>query len=80
LFSIIFIVVKTLLELFGLEKEEEGSDLPSLRVQTPDGAVMMVPENLLAFVAEVKMTGQLETPREGLMNIAASFPSVMKPR
>jgi hypothetical protein len=26
------------------------------------------------------MTGQLETPREGLMNIAASFPSVMKPR
>jgi hypothetical protein len=26
------------------------------------------------------MTGQLETPREGLMNIASSFPSVMKPR
>jgi hypothetical protein len=26
------------------------------------------------------MIGQLETPREGLMNIAASFPSVMKPR
>jgi hypothetical protein len=26
------------------------------------------------------MTGQLGTPREGLMNIAASFPSVMKPR
>jgi hypothetical protein len=26
------------------------------------------------------MTGQLETLREGLMNIAASFPSVMKPR
>jgi hypothetical protein len=26
------------------------------------------------------MTGQLETPREGLMNIAASFPLVMKPR
>jgi hypothetical protein len=26
------------------------------------------------------MTGQLETPREGVMNIAASFPSVMKPR
>jgi hypothetical protein len=25
------------------------------------------------------MTSQLETPREGLMNIAASFPSVMKP-
>jgi hypothetical protein len=45
-----------------------------------DGAVMMVPENLLAFVDEVKMTGQLETPREGLMNIAASFPLVMKPR
>jgi hypothetical protein len=45
-----------------------------------DGAVMMVPENLLAFVDEVKMTGQLETPREGLMNIAASFSSVMKPR
>jgi hypothetical protein len=45
-----------------------------------DGAVMMVPENLLAFVDDVKMTGQLETPREGLMNIAASFPLVMKPR
>jgi hypothetical protein len=45
-----------------------------------DGAVMMVPENLLAFVDEVKMTSQLETPREGLMNIAASFPSVMKLR
>jgi hypothetical protein len=26
------------------------------------------------------MTGQLETPREGLTNIAASFPSVMKPK
>jgi hypothetical protein len=26
------------------------------------------------------MTGQLGTPREGLMNIAASFPLVMKPR
>jgi hypothetical protein len=26
------------------------------------------------------MTGQLGTPRKGLMNIAASFPSVMKPR
>jgi hypothetical protein len=26
------------------------------------------------------MTGQLETLREGLMNIAASFPSVMKTR
>jgi hypothetical protein len=25
------------------------------------------------------MAGQLETPREGLMNIAASFPSVTKP-
>jgi hypothetical protein len=45
-----------------------------------DGVVMMVLESLLAFVDEVKMTGQLETPREGLMNIAASFPSVMKPR
>jgi hypothetical protein len=45
-----------------------------------NGAVMMVPENLLAFVDEVKMTGQLETPREGLMNIAVSFPSVIKPR
>jgi hypothetical protein len=41
---------------------------------------MMVLENLLAFVDEVKMTGQLETPREGLINIAASVPSVMKPR
>jgi hypothetical protein len=26
------------------------------------------------------MTGQLETPREGLMNIAASFPSITKSR
>jgi hypothetical protein len=26
------------------------------------------------------MTGQLGTPREGVMNIAAIFPSVMKPR
>jgi hypothetical protein len=26
------------------------------------------------------MAGQLKTPREGVMNIAASFPSVMKPR
>jgi hypothetical protein len=26
------------------------------------------------------MTGQLETPREGLMSTAASFPSVTKPR
>jgi hypothetical protein len=35
LFLIIFTMVTTLLELFGLEEEEEGSDLPSLRVQTP---------------------------------------------
>jgi hypothetical protein len=48
--------------------------------QAGDGAVMMVPENLLAFVDEVKMTGQLETSREVLMNIAESFPPVMKPR
>jgi hypothetical protein len=26
------------------------------------------------------MTDQLKTPREGVMSIAASFPSVMKPR
>jgi hypothetical protein len=26
------------------------------------------------------MTGQLGTSREGVINIAASFPSVMKPR
>jgi hypothetical protein len=26
------------------------------------------------------MTGQLGTPREGVKNIAVSFPSVMKPR
>jgi hypothetical protein len=45
-----------------------------------DGTVMMVPKNLLAFVDEVIIIGQLETPRKGLMNIAASFPSVMKPR
>jgi hypothetical protein len=35
LFVIIFTVVTMLLKLFGLEEEEEGSDLPSLRVQTP---------------------------------------------
>jgi hypothetical protein len=36
LFLIISAVVTTLLELFGLEEEEEdGSDIPSLRVQTP---------------------------------------------
>jgi hypothetical protein len=36
LLSIISTVVTTLLKLFGLEEEEEdGSDLPSLRVQTP---------------------------------------------
>jgi hypothetical protein len=35
LFLIIFTVVTTLLELFGLEEEEEGSNLTSLRVQTP---------------------------------------------
>jgi hypothetical protein len=35
LFLIIFTVVTTLLELFSPEEEEEGSDLPSLRVQTP---------------------------------------------
>jgi hypothetical protein len=35
LFLIIFIVVTTLLELFGLEEEEEDRISPSLRVQTP---------------------------------------------
>jgi hypothetical protein len=36
LLSIISTVVTTLLELFGLEEEEEdGSDPPRLRVQTP---------------------------------------------
>jgi hypothetical protein len=36
LFLIISTVVTTLLELFGLEEEEQdGSDLSSLRVQTP---------------------------------------------
>jgi hypothetical protein len=35
LFLISSTVVTMLLKLFGLEKEEEGSDLPSLRVQTP---------------------------------------------
>jgi hypothetical protein len=34
LFLISSTVVTMLLELFGLEEEEEGSDLPSLRVQT----------------------------------------------
>jgi hypothetical protein len=34
LFFIFFTVVTTLLELFGLEEEEEGSDLSSIRVQT----------------------------------------------
>jgi hypothetical protein len=28
-----------------------------------DGTGMMVPESLLAFVDEVKMTGQLENPK-----------------
>jgi hypothetical protein len=28
----------------------------------------------------MQMTGQLETPREGVINIATSFPLVMKPR
>jgi hypothetical protein len=32
LFHIIFTVVTMLLELFNLEEEEEGSDLPSLMV------------------------------------------------
>jgi hypothetical protein len=35
LFLIISTVVTTLLKLFGLEEEEEGSDFPRLRVQTP---------------------------------------------
>jgi hypothetical protein len=35
LFLIISTVVTMLLELFGLEEEEEGFALPSLRVQTP---------------------------------------------
>jgi hypothetical protein len=35
LFLISPTVVTTLLKLFGLEEEEEGLDLPSLRVQTP---------------------------------------------
>jgi hypothetical protein len=35
LFLFIFTVVTTLLELFCLEEEEEGSISPSLRVQTP---------------------------------------------
>jgi hypothetical protein len=35
LFLISSTVVTMLLELFGLEEEEEGSYLPSLRVQTP---------------------------------------------
>jgi hypothetical protein len=49
-------------------------------IYAADGALMMVPKNLLVFIDKVKMTSQLKTPREGLMNIAASFPSVMKPR
>jgi hypothetical protein len=61
---------------FGLFRPDLAGSGP----RSSDGAVMMVPENLLAFVDEVKVTGQLETPREGLMNIAASFPSVLKPR
>jgi hypothetical protein len=35
LFLISSTLVTMLLELFGLEEEEEGSDLPSVRVQTP---------------------------------------------
>jgi hypothetical protein len=38
---------------------------------------LMVPENLLACS---KWPASWKTPREGLMKIAASFPSVMKPR
>jgi hypothetical protein len=44
-----------------------------------DGAVLKVLENLIAFVDEVN-DRPVGNPREGLMNIAASFPSVMKPR
>jgi hypothetical protein len=35
---------------------------------------------MIASVVMMKMTNQLETPREGVMNIAAIFPSVVKPR
>jgi hypothetical protein len=34
---------------------------------------MMVPENLLAFVDEEEMTGQLETPREGFDEYSSKF-------
>jgi hypothetical protein len=43
----------------------------------------MVPENLLVFcwrVIDDIHDRPVGNPREGVMNIAASFPSVMKPR
>jgi hypothetical protein len=41
---------------------------------------MMVPESLLAFVDEVKDRPVRKPQEKVLMNIAASFPSVKKPR
>jgi hypothetical protein len=38
-----------------------------------DGAMMMVPENLLAFVDEVKMTGQLENPKRRFDEYSSKF-------
>jgi hypothetical protein len=41
-----------------------SSSIPDNDARKPvDGTVMMVPKNLLAFVDEVKMTGQLENPK-----------------
>jgi hypothetical protein len=45
-----------------------------------DGVVMMVPESLLAFVDEVNDRPVGKPQEKVLMNIAASSPSVMKPR
>jgi hypothetical protein len=42
---------------------------------------MTVPESLLAFIDEAKNDRPVGKPQEKvLINIAASFPSVMKPR
>jgi hypothetical protein len=45
-----------------------------------DGAVMMVPENLMGRVDEVNDRPVGKPQEKVLMNIAASFPSVKKPR
>jgi hypothetical protein len=38
-----------------------------------DGSVMMVPENLMAFVDEVKRPASWRTPREGFDEYSSKF-------